>query len=131
MKPPLRSLHFLQAFIFVCLLIFILPVFSLAQSSPFVPSPVDSAMLKNLLGKYEEANKSELAALPSNYKEDYQKIYKQRWENIKEKFDEKEIYTSPKAQQYLDGMVAEIVKGNPVLKNHSFRCYFSCSGSPN
>jgi len=69
--------------------------------------------------------------LPAKYKDDYAKIYKQRWDNIREKFDDKEIYTSKTAQQYLDGLVAEIVQANPPLQNASFHCYFSCSGIPN
>lgn len=54
-----------------------------------------------------------------------------RWENIKEKFDKKEIYTSTHAQKYLDALVAEIVKANPQLQSKEFTCYFSRSGVPN
>lgn len=58
-------------------------------------------------------------------------VYKLRWENIKEKFDNKEIYTSQFAQQYLDAIVAEVVKGNPVLQRQDFNCYFSRLSAPN
>jgi hypothetical protein len=88
-------------------------------------------LIKTLAAKYEKQYKDEVADLPSKYKGDYSKIYKQRWENIKTKFDDNEIYTSTKAQQYLDGLVAEIVKVNPSLQNSTFQCYFSYSGLPN
>jgi Zn-dependent protease with chaperone function len=72
-----------------------------------------------------------LTGLPSTDKADYEKIYKERWTYIKEKFDKKEIYTNSAAQKYLDAIVQEIVQANPTLKGQSFQTYFSRSGIPN
>jgi hypothetical protein len=58
-------------------------------------------------------------------------VYKLRWDNVKEVFDKKEIYTSAPAQQYMNALVAEIVKANPLLAQQNFNCYFSRSGVPN
>jgi len=103
----------------------------MAQQTPFSPAAEDISFLKNLSEKYERQYKAGMASFPSKNKEDFEKIYKQRWDNIKEKFDNKEIYTSTPAQQYLDALVDEIVKANPILKGHNFHCYFSRSGIPN
>lgn len=102
-----------------------------AQQTAFSAAPEDISLLQQLSDKYEKQYKQDLATLPAKNKQDFEKIYKQRWDNIKEKFAKKEIYTDPVAQQYLDALAEEIVKTNPVLKDHPFRCYFSRSGAPN
>lgn len=102
-----------------------------AQSVDFVPVREDSNQLVRLLGQYQEQYNKELTALPSNNKKDYQEIYGRRWDHIKGLFDKKEIYTSRAAQQYLDALVAEIRKANPVLQQRSFQCYFSRTWIPN
>lgn len=122
---PIRT-HLL---VLVCSFSFILT--GMAQTPTFAPTPEDEALLKKLSGKYEEQYKAELAALPAKHKEDFKKIYQQRWEHIKSKFDDKEIYTATAAQQYLDALTNEIVQANPSLKQQVFHCYFSRSGVPN
>jgi peptidase M48-like protein len=102
-----------------------------AQIRDFSPVPEDKQMLVNLLGQYQQHFKEGINKLPSSNRKDYTEVYTHRWENIKEKFDKQEIYTSPAAQQYLDALVAEIEKGNPILQDHPFSCYFSRSGVPN
>jgi len=102
-----------------------------AQSQIFIPVTQDQANLKSLEDKYEKIYNEDIDGLPSRYKADYKAIYKERWENIKSVFDKKEVYTSPAAQQYLDAIVSEILKGNPMLKNYPLNCYFSRSGVPN
>lgn len=102
-----------------------------AQSQIFTPVAQNEASLKSLVSKYELQYQSEMDGLPSKYKADYKEIYTSRWENIKSVFDKKEVYTSRSAQQYLDAVVSEIVKSNPVLKDYQINCYFSRSGVPN
>jgi Zn-dependent protease with chaperone function len=102
-----------------------------AQQPPFSPAAEDISLLKKLSDGHEASFRQSLSALPSANKSDFQKIYKERWENIKEKFDRKEIYTNTAAQQYLDALTAEIVQANPILKGQAFKCYFSRSGVPN
>lgn len=104
----------------------------IAQNQPvFSPATDDAALLKSLAIKYEDHYKTELASLSKENKKDFEEVYKQRWDNVKNVFDKKEIYTSAFAQQYLDALVAEIVKANPLLQHQNFNCYFSRSGVPN
>ena len=102
-----------------------------AQSSSFTPTAEDNNLLKKLTERYESSYKQSLSSLPPTNKGDFERIYKERWDNIKEKFDKKEIYTNSAAQKYLDGLVEEIIQANPILKGQSFQCYFSRSGVPN
>jgi len=102
-----------------------------AQSSSFTPTAEDNNLLKKLFERYEASYKESLSTLPSTNKTDFERIYKERWENIKEKFDRKEIYTNSSAQKWLDALVEEIIQANPILKGQSFQCYFSRSGIPN
>jgi Zn-dependent protease with chaperone function len=102
-----------------------------AQPHVFAPAPVDTSLLTNLSAKYEKQYKQDMSALPSTNKKDFEEVYKHRWDNIKEKFDSKEVFTDKEAQQYLDALVQEIVKSNPALKDRPFNCYFSRSGNPN
>jgi Zn-dependent protease with chaperone function len=104
---------------------------SYAQPVAFTPAADDQAALRNMLGQYEKAYKDDLAALPSKNKKDFEEVYKLRWESIREKFDNKEIYTSAAARQYLDALVKEIISVNPILKDRPFTCYFSRSAVPN
>jgi Zn-dependent protease with chaperone function len=101
-----------------------------AQQPVFSPSPQDSFKLAVLLTGYEQQYKSDIQALPSLYKKDMQEVYKLRWNYIREKFDENEIYTDTAAQNYLNRLVAEIRKGNPDLPA-GFTCYFSRTPVPN
>ena len=102
-----------------------------SQNVAFIPSAEDDAFLKTLSAKYEDHYKNELASLPKENKKDFEEVYKLRWNNVKDVFDKKEIYTAATAQLYLDSLVAEIVKGNPLLQQLHFNCYFSRSGVPN
>jgi predicted Zn-dependent protease len=102
-----------------------------AQSNEFAPAKIDSVQLSHLFGTYQQHYKEELEQLPSKNKKDFQEVYADRWQNVKEKFDKQEIYTPAAAQDYLDAMVAEIVKANPSLRGFVFHCYFSRSGVPN
>ena len=115
--------------LFTQLLIFSICI---AQNQPvFSPAPEDASLLKTLAIKYEDHYKTELTSLPKENKKDFEEVYKQRWDNVRSVFDKKEIYTSATAQQYLDAMVAEVVKANPLLQQQNFNCYFSRSGVPN
>ena len=103
----------------------------MAQGGDFSPAAADMALLSHLSITYQQQYKDELGQLPAKNRKDLLDLYNERWENIKEKFDKQEIYTSPAVQEYLDALVAEIVKANPILRDHPFHCYFSRSGVPN
>ena len=118
----------------LCHILFLIVAFTnqaAGQSSSFTPTAEDNNLLKKLFERYEASYKQSLSTLPSANKTDFERIYKERWENIKEKFDKKEIYTNSTAQKWLDGLVEEIIQSNPILKGQSFQCYFSRSGIPN
>ncbi len=102
-----------------------------AQQTTFTPAIENDAQLKSISSSLEKRYQQDIALLPSENKKELVKIYKQRWDNIQDKFDKKEIYTDAHAQQYLDAIIAEIVKANPLLKKKEFKCYFSRSGIPN
>jgi Zn-dependent protease with chaperone function len=102
-----------------------------AQVQAFAPAPENEAHLKGLLTTVEKSYQQHLSKLPSENKKDYLRAYGSMWEFIKEKFDQKEIYTADVAQQYLNALVAEIVNGNPQLKDKSFQVFFSRTGVPN
>lgn len=105
--------------------------YSRSQSFIFTPATLDSVKLISLKDKFEKIYKQEISNFPSETKKDLTEIYTQRWENVKDKFEKKEIYTSTPAQDYLDGLVNEVVKANPMLASKDFHCFFSRSDIPN
>ncbi|MEO9003497.1 MAG: M48 family metalloprotease [Ginsengibacter sp.] len=118
-----------QSLIILFVVINFFPV--LAQQKIFNPSIEDNTQLESVASMLEKQYQQDIRLLPSENKKDLVKIYKQRWDNLREKFDKKEIYTNSQAQQYLDKIVAEIINANPSLQNTEFKCYFSRSGVPN
>ncbi len=131
MKLPLNTSYILRTITIIAFIT--LSVTNKAVSQPIIFEPVkqDSVLLASLVSKFEKSYKQRTATFPSENKKDFEEIYKMRWENIKEKFDEREVYTSASAQKYLDAVVAEIVKSNPSLQGNDFSCFFSRSGVPN
>lgn len=113
--------------LFVCALTNI----TAAQSTVFSPAAENKQLLSSLMTKYEQHYRDGLTRLPPENKKDYEEIYQLRWYHIKEVFDKKELFTATTAQQYLDALVEEIVKTNPLLRDRPFHCYFSRSGIPN
>lgn len=111
--------------------IFFICLSARAQIKDFTPIAEDKQLLTSLLAQYQQQYKEGLNKLPSGNRKDYTEVYSHRWENIKEKFDKEEVYTSPAARKYLNSLVAEIEKGNPILRDHPVSCYFSRSGVPN
>jgi len=91
----------------------------------------DSALLQTFFIGHEQRYRRTLDALPAEYTGDYKKQYGLRWDNVKKKFRTGEIYTAAYAREYLESLVSEIVRSNPVLANFPFSCYFSRSGVPN
>ena len=120
-----------RVFILTIAFIFVTVYISLAQTSAFTPATDNTELLTSFISRSEQQYKKELESLTGENKKDISDLYKLRWDNIKEKFDTKEIYSSAKAQEYLNEIVAEIVKANPTLQKQSFNCYFSRSGIPN
>ena len=116
---------------FLYIILIFLASKSTAQTQVFTPVPQDSLQLESLKPIFEKVYQQEIANLPTGNRNDLTKLYKDRWDNVKEKFDKKEIYISQAAQQYLDKLLEEIIKANPILLQTSIHCYFSRSGIPN
>ncbi|HEY9258407.1 M48 family metalloprotease, partial [Chitinophaga sp.] len=102
-----------------------------AAKNIFTPTPVNTSYLSNLSGKFEKINNDVIKNLPKENKHAYKEVYAMRWANIKSKFDDKEIFTSPVAQQYIDSMLTSIMLNNPMLQARDIHCYFSRSSVPN
>lgn len=97
----------------------------------FTPAAVDEQSLISLTANFEKRYRDETSKLPPENKKDILEIYKEQWNQVEQRFNRKEIYTSARAQQYLDALVAEIKNRNPVLQPLSFNTFFSRSGIPN
>jgi Zn-dependent protease with chaperone function len=108
-----------------------LVIYAQNNSADFLPAREDSVILARLFDGYQQHYRERVGQLQSKYRKDYLEVYEERWGNIKEKFDRQEIYTPVFAQQYLDALVAEIKKANPMLRDLVFHCYFSRSVVPN
>lgn len=123
----IKARSFLIIIFFVCVINY--P--GIAQQKIFTPAPENESFLQSDLKKLEKRYQTDIADLPPENKKELLKIYKQRWNNLQDKFDKKEIYTNEQAQQYLNQIVSEIVNANPLLQHKDISCYFSRSGIPN
>ncbi|WP_276482772.1 M48 family metallopeptidase [Paraflavitalea pollutisoli] len=130
-NPAARHWHarYHQLLLLACLLL--AATTGWAQNTVFAPLPSDDGILSQLYTRFEEQHKQQVTSLPKENREDYKKIYQARWDHIKAKFDDKEIYTDKAAQQYLDAISNELIRTNPVLAQKTFRCFFSRSAVPN
>ena len=113
-----------------CLSFVFLLFVMVAKAQVFSPATEDSARLVRLLEKYQQQYQVQVSELPFQYKKDLVEVYQQRWKNIRQKFEDKELYTDAVAQEYLNRLVAVIRLGNPGLPA-DFTCYFSRSAVPN
>jgi hypothetical protein len=102
-----------------------------AQKEVFKLGYTDPEALQSLSDKHENVYKQTIAALPGEHKKELLQLYKARWDNARQKFEKKEIYTSPAASAYLNQIVKEIISNNPSLAQLPLNCYFSRSGNPN
>jgi Zn-dependent protease with chaperone function len=123
--------HFLLQLAAACLTFAAMSPAHAQTKEAFTPSAVNTSTLSTLSGKFEKQYKQLVKDLPPENKKDYEKLYEQRWEHIQSKFKDKEIFTLPAAQRYLDSLLEAIMAGNPVLKGRQISCYFSRSASPN
>lgn len=114
------------------LLLLASPVFAQQTPAPlYKPSIVDGTRTHALMRKFERQHDTLQKNLPAEFRKDYSEIYGQRWKYIKSRFQKKEIYTPPVAQQYIDSMLNRIIAANPELKREQLNAFFSRSGTPN
>ncbi len=89
---PALSLFKKALLLFAAILCTIFNV-ALAQPEIFIPASENVEQLKSLSAKFQQSYLEEIAALPLENKKDLLDKYKDRWENVKGKFESKEIYT--------------------------------------
>lgn len=126
--------NFTPLFRVVLIPMFILLLFARqasSQNTAFIPAGDDLPVLQNLVTQFDNNYVQETAELPLKYRKEVEEMYKMRHDNIKAKFDKKEIYTSSIATSYLQKIIQEIVIGNALLSNKTLHCYFSKSDIPN
>lgn len=102
-----------------------------AQPHVFVPRKEETKIGDEVFTSLEKRCLSEISQLKGGNKKQLEKIYKERWENIREKFSNKHIFFQYEGVDYLDAVVGEIMNANPLLAQLNVKCYFSRSGIPN
>ncbi|MGN6401246.1 MAG: M48 family metalloprotease [Flavisolibacter sp.] len=86
---------------------------------------------KSLCDEITLRYKQDIAGLNGANKKYISEIYKERYEQVKEKFANNEIITDEKATNYLNQLVQEILKTNPLLHSSDLRIVFSKAWWPN
>ena len=71
------------------------------------------------------------ASLSGKNKKEIAELYKERYEMIKKKIDDREMITNEEVQQYLDRLVNELTSKNKGIVPPGVRIYFSRSNWPN
>lgn len=105
-----------------------LSVLSYSQTSPsYTPFTIDPALEKSLLDGVSQRYQKDVAGLSGEHKKYLADIYKERYELIRERFTEGEVLSDKGAQDYLQALVNEVLRGNPSLKADGLRIAFSRS----
>jgi predicted Zn-dependent protease len=107
-----------------------LSLISTGQSS-FVHFSYHAASEGKILESITARYKKDTATLDKENKSYVAGIYKERYELIKKRVQEKEVLTDPQAQEYLNALAEEIFKNNPTLRSSDFRIVFSRTYLPN
>ena len=102
-----------------------------AQPQSYKPVKQDSMALVSIMKNFEVKYKSALSTLPAENKSSMKDFYQARWDYAKTLFTEKEIFLDKAAQEYLDALVGEIRKANPVLQQRDFSVFFDRTPVPN
>jgi Zn-dependent protease with chaperone function len=99
--------------------------------SPYIPCSDDSIALADTLALIEQRFKLEKDTLHGDNRKYLIQLFNDRFDNLKEQFTSKSLLTFPEAQKYLNTLVGEIVKNNPVLNGIPINVYFAKTGVPN
>jgi len=86
---------------------------------------------KEFLSQLNQRFQQDLSSLSGNNKKYIAELYKERFETIRKKVDQKEIITNPELQQYLDKLTAAITSSNADKFPGQIRIFFSRAGWPN
>jgi Zn-dependent protease with chaperone function len=117
------------------LLLFLFTVTSIgatAQLKPVYSFLKDDTVLKrNYFEKALQQKNSTVNSLSKENKEDYTKIYENRFEEVRELLTSSRSITAPEADRYLKALVQKIILANPELKGSELRVVFSRDWWPN
>ena len=109
-----------------------LPIVALAQLSPDYSSfPDNSNLQKQLLDEISKKFQEDQVSVTGKNKKYIVEMYKERYEMIKKKFDEKEVMTNQEVVQYLNQLTDEIINPNKSKIPGNIRIQFSRSQWPN
>lgn len=97
----------------------------------YTVSATDTAFLSSQLAAITVKYKAETDTLTGNNKQHIADVYKDRFNSLKEMFDNKEIAALPDAQAYLQQLSAQILKANPCLNTLPTSFLFSKTAVPN
>lgn len=116
-------------------LIFLLMVnacISHAQQNAIYQFPVDDSLLKKQYLKEATAGYDALvASLDKEYKKEYEEVYKDRFNIVKQLLESNRSITSAYAHNYLQELLAKITNANPELKKLTIRLLFNRDWWPN
>ena len=117
------------------LVIFILvlaPLLGLAQSfHDYQPISDNPTKQKQLEAAVSAKFLQDQSSLSGKNKKEIAELYKERYEMIKRKIDERELITNEEVQQYLDRLVKDITGKNKNILPGDIRIHFSRSNWPN
>jgi Zn-dependent protease with chaperone function len=101
------------------------------NNAPFIPFKDDSLQLDLFKKGISENLKADLSKLDGDYKKEFAKIYKERFENVNELFTNKELLVTDEPQKYLQQLVKTIMAANPELGKRYTNVFFSRAYWPN
>jgi len=116
------------------LLLFFSIVISGLSAQPllnYTPLPFDSVKLLNIRNSIRQHYQKDSASITGENKKYIVNIYRERYENLADMFNDKELMVSPGADGYLASLVNEIFSNNPELKQLGTRFLFSRVYWPN
>ncbi|MFT3682908.1 MAG: M48 family metalloprotease [Ferruginibacter sp.] len=97
----------------------------------YIPIKDDSLKLLAAKKLITQQYEKDSAGIQDENKKYIVAIYRDRYKSIKELFDDKELISSPEADNYLSAVTSEIINKNPELKKISPRFFFSRAYWPN
>ena len=99
------------------------PVFNFLQD--------DTGLKKNYFEKALQQKMVALNSLAKDHKDDYKRIYENRFNEIEELLTSSRSLTATEAHNYLQSVVQKIIVANPELKGLELRVVFSRDWWPN
>jgi Zn-dependent protease with chaperone function len=100
-------------------------------TSFYSASKIDSITLAKGLDVVTARYKQETDTLQGSNAKYALPIYKDRFNNLKHLFDEKQLLTMPQAQTYLQAVAAELINHNPMLQGMPVSFWFAKSAVAN